>query len=380
MMAPQREWFEKDYYKLLGVPETAAPKEITKAYRKLARELHPDANPGDAAAEERFKEVSAAYDVLGDEVKRKEYDEVRRLGPMAAGFGGSGGPGGPGAGGFNFTMGTDGLGDLLGGLFGRGRRGATGASGRGVGPQRGDDLEATLTLSFLDAARGIETVLQLTSDAVCTTCTGSGAAPGTSPRVCGVCGGRGVTDDNQGLFSFSTPCTACQGKGARIDSPCPGCRGTGVERRPREVKVRIPAGVDDAQRIRLKGRGGPGRNGGPAGDLFVECRVLPHPVFSREGLDVKIRVPITFAEAALGAEVKVPTLDGSVVTLRLKAGTQPGARQRVRGRGIATTSSTGDLLVSFDIHVPTSMTDAERTAVEALAKVASPAPRSRLEV
>ncbi len=379
-MAPQREWFEKDYYKLLGVPETAAPKEITKAYRKLARELHPDANPGDAAAEERFKEVSAAYDVLGDEVKRKEYDEVRRLGPMAAGFGGSGGPGGPGAGGFNFTMGTDGLGDLLGGLFGRGRRGATGASGRGVGPQRGDDLEATLTLSFLDAARGIETVLQLTSDAVCTTCTGSGAAPGTSPRVCGVCGGRGVTDDNQGLFSFSTPCTACQGKGARIDSPCPGCRGTGVERRPREVKVRIPAGVDDAQRIRLKGRGGPGRNGGPAGDLFVECRVLPHPVFSREGLDVKIRVPITFAEAALGAEVKVPTLDGSVVTLRLKAGTQPGARQRVRGRGIATTSSTGDLLVSFDIHVPTSMTDAERTAVEALAKVASPAPRSRLEV
>jgi molecular chaperone DnaJ len=380
MMAPQREWFEKDYYKLLGVPETAAPKEITKAYRKLARELHPDANPGDAAAEERFKEVSAAYDVLGDEVKRKEYDEVRRLGPMAAGFGGPGGPGGPGAGGFNFTMGTDGLGDLLGGLFGRGRRGATGASGRGVGPQRGDDLEATLTLSFLDAARGIETVLQLTSDAVCTTCTGSGAAPGTSPRVCGVCGGRGVTDDNQGLFSFSTPCTACQGKGARIDSPCPGCRGTGVERRPREVKVRIPAGVDDAQRIRLKGRGGPGRNGGPAGDLFVECRVLPHPVFSREGLDVKIRVPITFAEAALGAEVKVPTLDGSVVTLRLKAGTQPGARQRVRGRGIATTSSTGDLLVSFDIHVPTSMTDAERTAVEALAKVASPAPRSRLEV
>lgn len=379
-MAPQREWFEKDYYKLLGVPETAAPKEITKAYRKLARELHPDANPGDAAAEERFKEVSAAYDVLGDEVKRKEYDEVRRLGPMAAGFGGPGGPGGPGAGGFNFTMGTDGLGDLLGGLFGRGRRGATGASGRGVGPQRGDDLEATLTLSFLDAARGIETVLQLTSDAVCTTCTGSGAAPGTSPRVCGVCGGRGVTDDNQGLFSFSTPCTACQGKGARIDSPCPGCRGTGVERRPREVKVRIPAGVDDAQRIRLKGRGGPGRNGGPAGDLFVECRVLPHPVFSREGLDVKIRVPITFAEAALGAEVKVPTLDGSVVTLRLKAGTQPGARQRVRGRGIATTSSTGDLLVSFDIHVPTSMTDAERTAVEALAKVASPAPRSRLEV
>lgn len=379
-MAPQREWFEKDYYKLLEVPETAAPKEITKAYRKLARELHPDANPGDAAAEERFKEVSAAYDVLGDEVKRKEYDEVRRLGPMAAGFGGPGGAGGPGAGGFNFTMGTDGLGDLLGGLFGRGRRGAAGASGRGVGPQRGDDLEATLTLSFLDAARGIETVLQLTSDAVCTTCTGSGAAPGTSPRVCGVCGGRGVTDDNQGLFSFSTPCTACQGKGARIDNPCPGCRGTGVERRPREVKVRIPAGVDDGQRIRLKGRGGPGRNGGPAGDLFVECRVLPHPVFSREGLDVKIRVPITFAEAALGAEVKVPTLDGSAVTLRLKAGAQPGARQRVRGRGIAAASSTGDLLVSFDIHVPTSMTDAERTAVEALAKVASPAPRSRLEV
>jgi molecular chaperone DnaJ len=371
-MAPQREWFEKDYYKLLGVPEAATAKDITKAYRKLARELHPDANPGDAAAEEKFKEVSAAYDVLGDETKRKEYDEVRRLGPMAGGFGG---PGGPGAGGFNFNVGTDGLQDLLGGLFGRGGRRGAGASGRGVGPQRGEDLEAALTLSFLDAARGIETTLQLTSDAVCSTCSGSGAAPGTNPRVCGVCAGRGVTDDNQGLFSFSSPCTACQGKGVRIDTPCPTCRATGTERRPREVKVRIPAGVDDGQRIRLKGRGGPGRNGGPPGDLFVECRVLPHRLFRRDGLDLHVRVAVTYADAVLGGEVKVPTLDGSPVTLRLRAGTQPGAKQRVRGRGLTTPRGTGDLLVSFDVFVPTSVAGEERAAIEALAKVATPAPR-----
>ena len=260
-MAPQREWLEKDYYKTLGVDDAATAKDITKQYRKLARELHPDANPGNASAEERFKDVSAAYDVLGDEAKRKEYDEVRKLGPLGGMFGGGrpGGAGGPG--GFSFN--SDGLGDLLGGLFGqRGRRGP-GAGGRGAGPQKGEDLAATLTLDFDDAVRGITTSLHLTSDAACSTCSGTGAAPGTAPRVCGVCGGRGVTDDNQGFFSLSTPCTACGGRGVVIDSPCPTCRGNGIERRPREVKVRLPAGVDDGQTIRLKGRGGPGRNGGP---------------------------------------------------------------------------------------------------------------------
>lgn len=374
-MAPQREWFEKDYYKVLGVAENAAQKDITKAYRKLARELHPDANPGNAAAEEKFKEVSAAYDVLGDEAKRKEYDEVRRLGPMGNPFG-AGGSGGPG--GFTFT--TDGFGDLLGGLFGnRGRRGP-GAGGRGAGPQRGEDLVATLTLDFEDAVNGITTSLHLTSDATCTTCSGNGAAPGTSPRVCGVCGGRGVTDDNQGFFSFSSPCTACAGRGVVIDTPCPTCRGTGIERRPREVKVRIPAGVDDGQTIRLKGRGGPGRNGGPTGDLLVECKVMPHRLFGRTGHNLTVRVPVTFAEAALGAEVEVPTLDGTRVTLRLKAGTQPGSKHRVKGKGVVTPKATGDLIVTVDVVVPTELSAAERAAIEELAKATTTSPRTHLEV
>ena len=376
-MAPQREWFEKDYYKLLGVADTATQKEITKAYRKLARELHPDANPGNAAAEDRFKEVSAAYDVVGDEAKRKEYDEVRRLGPMGGMFPGGGAPGG---GGYNFNVGTEGFGDLLGGLFGRARRGGAGGANRGVGPLRGEDLEATLTLSFVDAAGGLTTTLQLTSDAVCSTCNGGGAAPGTTSHVCAVCGGRGVTDENQGFFAFSSPCTACQGRGVTIDNPCPSCRGTGIERRPREVKVRLPAGVADGQRIRLKGRGGPGRNGGPPGDLFVEVKVTPHHLFGRDGDNLVIRVPVTYPEAVLGADIEVPVLDGTTVRIRLKPGTQPGARRRVKGRGIATVSGEGDLIVIVDVVVPASSSEAERTAVEELARVTTSRPRAHLEV
>ena len=283
-MAAQREWFEKDYYAVLGVSESASAKEIKAAYRKLSRQLHPDANPGDSAAEERFKEVSAAYDVLGDEAKRKEYDEVRRLGPMAGGFGGMGGRGG----GFNVNTGD--ISDLLGGLFGRARQraGRNGAAPRGTGPQRGDDLEAELQLSFQGAASGVETSVNITSEVACDTCHGTGAKPGTMPRACTVCGGRGVTDDDQGFFSFSAPCNACRGQGFVVDDPCPTCRGTGTGRRARNVKVRVPAGVRDGQRIRLAGRGGPGRNGGPSGDLFVDeappdavsriIRALPWPL------------------------------------------------------------------------------------------------------
>ena len=383
-MAPQREWYDKDYYEILGVTDSAAPKDITKAYRKLARQLHPDANPNNAAAEDKFKQVAAAYDVLGDEAKRKEYDEVRKLGPMGGMFGaGQGGPGGGaggfgGPGGYSFNVGTDGLGDLLGGLFGnRGRRGP-GAGGRGAGPQRGQDLTATLTLDFVDAANGITTALYLTSDAVCSTCNGNGAAPGSSPRVCGVCGGRGVVDDNQGFFSLSTPCTACAGKGVVIDSPCPTCHGSGSERRPRDVKVRIPAGVADGQTIRLKGRGGPGRNGGPSGDLLVECHVNPHRMFGRDGDNLTVRVPVTFTEAALGADIEVPTLDGGRVTLRLKPGTQPGTKHRVKGRGVATSRRTGDLIVTVDVAVPTTLSPEQRTAVEDLARSTTTSPRDHL--
>jgi molecular chaperone DnaJ len=367
-MAAQREWFEKDYYKELGVAPTATAKEITRAYRKLARELHPDKNPGNAASEERFKAVSAAYDVLGDETKRAEYDEVRRLGPMA------GGPGG-GAGGFTFNMddaNASGLGDLLGQMFGRrgaGGRGGTGASG--VGPRRGADVQAELTVDFVDAARGMTTTLHLTSDAQCSTCHGSGARPGTTPKLCPQCGGRGVVDDNQGLFSFSSPCRRCAGAGTVIEDPCATCRGSGVEKRPREVQARIPAGVSDGQTIRLKGRGAPGRNGGPPGDLLVQINVAPHPRFGRNGNDLTVRVPVSFTDAALGADVPVPTLEGSTVTLRIRPGTQPGSRHRVKGKGIETKKATGDLIVTVDVVVPTTLTDAERSAIEQLAAVSA---------
>ncbi|MFM7684374.1 MAG: molecular chaperone DnaJ [Actinomycetota bacterium] len=372
-MAAQREWFEKDYYKVLGVAEDASAKEITKAYRRLARESHPDTHPGDTAAEERFKEISAAYDVLGDESKRKEYDEVRRLGPMAGGFG----PGGPGAGGFNFNVGADGLGDLLGQMFGRGRRG--GGASSAAGPQRGADVEAQLTLSFLDAAKGLTTSLHLTADAQCSSCQGSGARQGTQPKVCSQCGGRGVLDDNQGRFSFQSPCRGCRGAGVIVEYPCITCRGSGVEHRPREVQARIPAGVADGQRIRLRGRGAPGRNGGPHGDLIVECRVQPHALFGRDGENLTVRLPVTFAEAALGGDIDVPTLDGPRVTLRLRPGTQSGSRHRVKGKGIETAKHTGDLIVTVDVQVPTELNPQQRSAVEAFAAATTVSPRKHVE-
>ena len=368
-MEPQREWFEKNYYETLGVAESATAKEITKAYRKLARELHPDANPDNAAAEERFKEVSAAYDVLGDEEKRKSYDEVRRLGPMSGAFGG-GAPGGAG-----FNVGFDDIGDLLGGLFGRGRRGGAGQPPGAPRQHRGDDLEADLHLDFEDAVRGLETTIHLTSDAPCATCSGGGSAPGFAPSKCAQCDGAGVLDDNQGLFSLSRPCPSCSGRGSVITNPCPSCRGTGIERRPRDVKVRIPAGVKEGQKIRLKGRGGPGRVGGPPGDLFVRVHVGAHSLFGRSGDDLTINVPITFAEAALGAKIKVPTLEGDTVTIRIPAGTRSGTTFRVKDRGIG-----GDLLVAVEVVVPETMTDDERAAVEALAAASGGSPRAHLGV
>jgi len=364
-VAAQREWFEKDYYAILGVADKATQKEITKAYRKLARELHPDKNPGNPKAEERFKAVSAAYDVLGDDTKRGEYDEVRRLGPMA-GPGGGAGPGG-----FSFNVNdadVGGINDLLGQMFGRrgGGRSSSGPSS-GAGPRRGADVDAELTLDFVDAARGLTTTLHLTSDAQCSTCHGSGARPGTTPKLCPQCGGRGVIDDNQGLFSFSSPCRRCGGVGTVIEDPCQTCRGSGVEKRPREVQARIPAGVSDGQTMRLKGRGAPGRNGGPAGDLLVQIHVAPHALFGRNGNDLTTRVAVSFVEAALGGDIAVPTLDGSAVKLRLRPGTQPGSRHRVKGKGIEAKKGTGDLIVTVDVVVPTSLTDPERSAIEALA-------------
>lgn len=383
-MAPQREWFEKDYYTVLGVPETATQKEITRAYRKLARDTHPDRNSG---KEERFKDVSAAYDVIGDATKRKEYDEVRKLGPVGAGFGGPGGAGAAGGpfGGGSFRVDDLGdLGDLFGGLFGRGAGGRAGAgASRGAGPQRGSDLETELHLSFADAVHGVTTAVNLTSEAPCNTCNGSGAKPGTAPVVCPECDGRGVLDDNQGLFSFSAPCTRCGGRGMVVEDPCPACRGSGSQRRQRQVKVRIPPGVDDGQRIRLKGRGSPGRNGGPAGDLYVVVRTTPHPVFGRRGKDLTISVPVTFPEAALGADIAVPTLDGETVTLRLPPGTRSGRTLRVKGHGVPSGSNggaPGDQLVTVEVAVPAKLSAAERKAVEELAAASTESPRANLTV
>ncbi len=379
-MTAQREWFEKDYYQALGVDKNATPKEITKAYRKLARDLHPDKNPDDAVAEEKFKTVASAYDVLGDEAKRKEYDEVRSAGPMGPMGGRGAGPGG-----FTFNVedmgGAGGLGDLFGNMFGRGAPGGgrgRGGAASGVGPRRGADITAQLTVDFKDAVHGITTTLYLTTDAQCSTCNGSGAKPGTSPVMCSACGGRGAVDDNQGGFSFSAPCRVCGGQGSRIEDPCPTCRGSGIEQRQREVKTRIPAGVKDGQTIRLKGRGGPGRNGGPAGDLLVELKVMPHPLFGRSGDNLTVSVPVTIAEAALGGDIDVPTLDGARVTLRLKPGTQTGSRHRVRGKGIETAKHTGDLIVTVNVHVPTDLTDAQREAIEQLAAATTVNPRSSL--
>jgi molecular chaperone DnaJ len=252
---------------------------------------------------------------------------------------------------------------------------------RGTGPHRGQDLESELHLAFEDAVRGLTTTVHLTSEAACSTCHGSGARPGTTPRTCPTCEGRGVIDDNQGFFSFSSPCPECAGRGYLIDEPCPTCRGTGVEHRPREVKVRIPAGVGDGQRIRLRGRGGPGRNGGPAGDLYVTVRVQPHPVFGRRGNDLTVTVPITFPEAALGADVAVPTLNGGSVKVRIPAGTRSGRTFRVRGKGVAARRKTGDMLVTVEVTVPQKLSAEERRAVEALAAAGNGAsPRAHLGV
>jgi molecular chaperone DnaJ len=385
-LAAQREWFEKDYYAVLGVPPDATEKELSRAYKKLAKEHHPDANAGNPEAEERFKEVNAAYDVLGDAEKRKEYDDVRRMVASGVGPGGGGfgpGAGGFGPGGFQFDVDFDqggGLGDLLGNLFGG--RGGRGGRRSTRGPQRGQDLETELHLSFEDAVRGVTSAVRFRADALCSTCHGSGAAPGTLPETCPECRGSGSIAVDQGPFSFSQVCPTCGGRGQVIPTPCPTCRGRGVEVRAREVKVRVPAGVNDGQRIRVMGRGGAGVNGGPAGDLYVIVNVSSHPLFGRSAKDLTVRVPVTFAEAALGANVKVPTLDGQV-TVKIPAGTPSGKVLRVRGQGVPgdeskTNGRGGDLLVTIDVVVPTELDERQRAAVEALAAATETDPRAGL--
>jgi len=371
-----REYLEKDFYKVLGVPKDASAADIKKAYRKLAQKLHPDANPGDKTAEERFKEVGRAYGVLSDPKKRAEYDEARRLlgaGAFGGGFPGGGFPGG-------FPGGTrvrvedlGGLGDLFGNLFGGGR-GQTAA-------RRGRDVESEVTLGFEEAVRGATIPLQLRGPAPCHTCHGSGAKPGTLPRPCPTCNGRGTVTRDQGLFGLSSPCPTCQGRGSVIDDPCPTCKGRGSEIRTRELRVRIPVGVSDGATIRLKSQGEPGQAGAPAGDLIVKVHVSPHPLFGRSGQDLTITVPVTFAEAALGTELKVPTLDGPI-TLKVPPGTQNGRTFRVRGRGVpgAGRKHAGDLLVSLEVAVPEKLSRKERELLREFASLSEISPRTHLGV
>jgi molecular chaperone DnaJ len=382
----QRDWIEKDFYRELGVTSGASADDIKKAYRKLARELHPDANPGDANAEARFKTVSEAYGVLSDEKKRREYDETRALFAGGGGYGAGGGfPGGFGGGGAGqgFDLndlfgragagspgagGAGGLGDILGGIFGN-RAGA----GTTTGPraQRGADVESELRIDFIDAVRGAEVQLRLSSPGRCERCGGTGARPGSTPRQCPTCGGVGLVSRSQGAFAFSEPCRDCRGTGRIIDDPCPECGGDGVSTRTRSLTIRVPAGVDDGQRIKLAGQGEPGRGGAPAGDLYVKVHVTPHRVFGRSKDnpdDLVVTVPVTYPELVLGSTIDVPTLDGSV-TLRIPAGTQSGKTFRVRGRGVQKRTGTpGNLLVTVSVAVPQRLDDAAQKALHDFAE------------
>jgi molecular chaperone DnaJ len=374
----RREWFEKDYYQVLGVPKNASAAEIKKAYRKLAQQFHPDANPGNKEAEERFKEISAAHDVIGDEAKRASYDRVRDMG--ATGFGGFGGAGGPGptgwAGGVRYEQVDVDLDDLLGMFGGRGR-GRRGRQASRV--QRGADLETEVSVSFDDAMTGTTVPVRITGPAVCRTCKGSGAEPGTSPVTCPQCGGTGAVDVNQGFFQMETTCPNCRGAGRVVEHPCVTCHGSGAERRTRTLQVKVPPGVKDGARIRLPGRGEPGPNGGAPGDLFVKMRVDAHPVFGRRGDDLTVALPISYPEAALGAHVEVPTLDGPV-KLKVPAGTPSGKTFRVRGKGAPKRGGHGDLLVTVNVDVPGKLSREERQLLKQLQDARGESPRSRMGV
>lgn len=379
-----KDWLEKDYYKVLGVSKDAKPEEIKKAFRKLARENHPDAHPGDAAAEKRFKEVSEANSVLSDPKKRKEYDEQRSL------FGGGGFrfPGGGGRsegfGGVNMedlfrnaTGGDTNISDLFGNLFG----GTTSRRGGVRNQRRGTDIEGETTIDFNQAVEGTTVQMQTVSDAPCAACRGTGARSGTVPKVCPTCQGSGMrASQSAGGFSMAEPCPDCHGRGLVVEDPCPECGGSGRGRSTTTMQVRIPAGVNDGQRIRIKGKGGAGEHGGPPGDLYVLVHVRSHPVFGRKGAHLTLEAPVTFTEAALGAEIEVPTLNGPRVRLRVPAGTPNGRTFRVRGKGIRKKDGErGDLLVTVAVQVPKHLSADARAALEAYEAVAGAGdPRAAL--
>jgi molecular chaperone DnaJ len=367
-----------DHYKVLGVGKNASDDEIKKAYRKLARKYHPDRNPGDKAAEERFKQISQAHDVLSDQEKRREYDR----GGTFAGLGANGG--------FDpstFTQGfqgAGGFGDILSNLFGGQAKGGRPGSGP-AGPAqrsaqaRGHDLETEVSLSFDQAVKGTQVPLTVPTSSPCPTCHGSGARPGTSPKVCPVCQGRGVEGSDQGIFSINQPCSRCHGSGTIIENPCPTCEGSGQQRTNRRLRVNIPAGVRDGSRIKLAGKGEPGIRGAQPGDLYVITRVSESPIFKWSGENLEVEVPLTIPEVLQGAVVEVPTLAGTK-RLRVPPGTKHGTVQRLRGEGPPRLGGkgNGDLRYKFVIDVPATLSAEQDEAVSRLSKLMDANPRENL--
>ncbi len=380
-----KDWLEKDYYKVLGVSKDATQAEIKKAFRKLARENHPDQHPGDKKAETRFKEVSEANAVLSDPETRKKYDQQRSL--LGSGMGGffQRSPGGAGGAGTSYindlfrnattSASSMNFGDLLGGLFN------SGGAREQRQHRRGADIETSVTVSFEEAIKGTTVGVPKVSQQACTSCRGTGAAAGSNPRVCSRCQGSGfVVNEGGGQFGSTVPCSDCRGRGILVDNPCLACQGSGRARSAQTMQVRVPAGVSDGQRVKIKGKGGSGENGGQPGDLYVTVNVRPHPVFGRKGDDVTVTVPITFGEAVLGAEIEVPTLTGSPVKLKVAAGTPNGRVLRIPGRGIARKNGTqGSQLVTLEIAVPDKVSSKARDKLREFdAEVAQPNPRKHL--
>ncbi len=369
----------KDFYSVLGVSSNASQDEIKKAYRKLAKKFHPDANANDAKAGERFKEISEANNVLGDPEKRKQYDEMRRLGAFdGAGFGGFGGgrsTRGAGARGpaggqtINFQDfdigGLGGLGDLFSSMFGGGE---TRQSARARGPEKGQTVEANLDIPFRTAARGGKVPIDLEVSEECGTCHGSGAAPGASLKICPECNGRGVISFGQGGFAVNRPCPVCLGRGQVPSEPCPTCHGTGEVRARRKVLINVPVGVDTGSKIRLKGQGGKGAQNGPAGDLIITFNVLPDKFYKRDGLDVVAAVPLNIAQATLGTKISVRTLEGKKVAIKIPPGTPSGKRFRVRGQGIQKGEKKGDLIVEVAIQVPEKLSEEQERMMKEFAE------------
>lgn len=360
---------KRDYYEVLGVSKGASDDEIKKAYRKLAKKYHPDMNPGDKEAEAKFKEVNEAYSILSDEQKRARYDQFGHAG-VDPNYG-AGGPGGPFGG---FDMGDIDLGDIFGSFFGGGGFGGFGGGGaRRNGPQKGESLRANLTITFEEAAFGCEKELSLNRTEECDECHGSGCQPGTTAETCPDCRGTGVVRVQQrtGGFAFSSTaaCTRCRGTGKIIHSPCKSCGGSGSVKKSKRITVTIPAGIDDGQAVSLRGQGNAGKNGGPAGDLIVGVRVKPHPQFRRDGTTVLYEQPVSFFQAAMGAELEIPTIDGKV-KYTLPAGTQTGTTFRLRGKGIPELRGRGrgDQYVTIRVQVPTSMNAEQKEALRAFAQ------------